>query len=280
MKPMTLALGTARIRVDRTGEPAAPVHLVFLHAGVADRRMWADQQQALASRCHTLAYDRRGFGETEVQAGAEPPPFSHVGDLIALLDALAIDAAVLVGCSQGGRIAIDAALAHPQRVCGLVLIAPALSGEPEPPPEAFPAAIVERFHALGAAFERGDLATANELEMQLWLDGPEQPPGRVGGAARELFLAMNGVALRRGTPPGEVEPPSARDRLAELRLPTLLLCGTLDFATQIELVRRIAQRIPGAGFQAIEGVAHLPSIERPAAVNAALLDFLDTRLAG
>lgn len=270
-------VGTARLRVDHSGDPAAPIHLVFLHAGVADRRMWADQQRALAARCHTLAYDRRGFGATEVvaDAGTEPTGFSHVGDLIGLLDALRIDRAVLVGCSQGGRIAIDAALAHPARVRGLVLIAPALSGEPQPPASAFAPAIAQRFDELQAACDRGDMAAANELETRLWLDGPLQPPGRVGGAARALVLDMNAIALRRGTPAGEAEPPSARERLRELKMPTLLLCGSFDFPTQIALVGRMAQQIPGAHSQTIEGVAHLPSVERPQAVDAALERYLD-----
>ena len=271
-------VGPARLRVDQTGDPAAPLHLVFLHAGIADRRMWADQQRALAARCHTLAYDRRGFGETEVDAASAvpaPAAFSHVGDLIGLLDARRIDRAVLVGCSQGGRIAIDAALAHPARVRGLVLIAPALSGEPEPPASAFPPVIGQRFGELQAAFDRGDLAAANEIETRLWLDGPLQPPGRVGGAARALVLDMNAIALRRGPPAGETEPPSACERLGELRLPTLLLCGSFDFPTQIALVERLAQQIAGARSQAIEGVAHLPSVERPQIVNAALERYLD-----
>src|SRR5687767_10203744 len=84
--------------------------VICLHAGVADRRMWAAQEEALREGYRVIAYDRRGFGETRCDHG----PFSHVGDLLRLLDASGIDDAVLMGCSQGGRIAIDAALAHPR----------------------------------------------------------------------------------------------------------------------------------------------------------------------
>src|SRR3546814_9768219 len=81
----------------------------FLHAGVADRRMWQAQLAAFAPRHRVLAYDRRGFGETR----GDPETFSHIADLLALLDQRDIDAAVLVGCSQGGRIAIDFASPTP-----------------------------------------------------------------------------------------------------------------------------------------------------------------------
>ncbi len=101
--------------------------LVFLHPGVADRRCWYDVMSALVPDFPAVAYDRRGFGETP----AADAPFVDVDDLRAVLDACVVGPAVLVGNSQGGRIAIDFALAQPERVDRLVLIAPAVSGAPE-----------------------------------------------------------------------------------------------------------------------------------------------------
>src|SRR3546814_9234692 len=77
--------------------------VIFLHAGVADGRMWQAQLDEFAPRHRVVAYDRRGFGKTRGQAET----FSHIDDLLAVLDGLDIDQAALVGCSQGGRIAID-----------------------------------------------------------------------------------------------------------------------------------------------------------------------------
>ncbi len=74
-----------------------------------------------------VAYDRRGFGETP---GSESP-FDHVDDLLAVLEAATDAPAWLVGNSQGGLIALDLALHSPERVAGLVLLAPAISGAPE-----------------------------------------------------------------------------------------------------------------------------------------------------
>src|SRR4029453_6485208 len=99
----TSGLAQIAFAVKGTGDP-----VVFLHAGVADRRMWREQRDAVAERRCAIAYDRRGFGET-LHADE---PYSHVADLFAVLDALApSQPAVLVGSSQGGRIAIDATLA-------------------------------------------------------------------------------------------------------------------------------------------------------------------------
>jgi pimeloyl-ACP methyl ester carboxylesterase len=103
--------------------------VVFLHAAVCDSRMWRAQLDAVGTSHKAIAYDRRGFGETR----AEKEDFSAVADLLAVIDAAANGApAILVGCSQGGRVALDTALLHPSYVRALVLIAPGVSGAPEP----------------------------------------------------------------------------------------------------------------------------------------------------
>ncbi|MEO1400659.1 MAG: alpha/beta fold hydrolase [Cyanobacteria bacterium J06635_1] len=115
--------------------------MLLLHAGVADRHMWRHQIADLSDQYHTIAYDRRGFGETI----APDEAFSHVEDLREVLEHLGISAVALIGCSQGERIAIDFALTYPQRVTALGLIAPAVSGAPAP--EDFPTEIQTRMDA-------------------------------------------------------------------------------------------------------------------------------------
>ncbi|MCB0877127.1 MAG: alpha/beta fold hydrolase, partial [Solirubrobacterales bacterium] len=102
--------------------------IVLLHAGVADSRAWTAVAADLAGRGFDVAaYDRRGFGGTP--AAGTP---DHVADLGAVITGLDRGPAWLAGNSQGGRIALDLALAEPDLVAGLVLIAPAVSGSPDP----------------------------------------------------------------------------------------------------------------------------------------------------
>jgi pimeloyl-ACP methyl ester carboxylesterase len=259
--------GRAELCVEDSQTPG-PV-IVCLHAGVCDRRMWAPQIEALQGTHRVIAYDRRGFGETRFEAET----FSHVADLMALLDALQIDAAILMGCSQGGRFAIDAALAFPARVQALVLVACAVTGAPVAE-NGYSPQVQARIDACEAAEQRGELAAVNELEAQLWLDGPEQPAGRVSGALRELFLSMNGLALA-SPPVGEaVASPDAWSRIEQLLLPTLITWGTLDFEHLDTRMRELARRIPGAQTLVMRGVAHLPGLEQPASFNAAIGHFL------
>jgi pimeloyl-ACP methyl ester carboxylesterase len=122
---LEILVAGATLVADRWPGDGSPV--VLLHAGVCDRRCWRDVGERLGG--DVVAYDRRGFGEV-------PPadrPFRHVDDLLAVIDALSPDApAWLVGSSMGGGVALDAALEAPERVAGLVLLAPAVSGDPAP----------------------------------------------------------------------------------------------------------------------------------------------------
>jgi pimeloyl-ACP methyl ester carboxylesterase len=260
--------GKATLAAETAGS-GTPV--VLLHAGVADRRMWRSQLEALAAASppfKAIAYDRRGFGDS-LHADER---WSLVGDLVAVLDATARgEPAILVGCSQGGRIAIDAALAHRSRVRALVLVAPAISGAPEP------TSLSPGIEAWIARMERAeaeaDIDAINALEACAWLDGPLQPEGRVGGAARDLFLAMNDIALRAEARGTEIEPPPAFLRLAELDVPTLVVWGDLDFPHLVERCRSLSARLPRAVGRKIDGTAHLPNLEKPEAFNRLLLEF-------
>ena len=104
---MQVQVSGALLAAEQEAHPcAAGVPVLFLHANVADRRMWRASCSWLASFRPAISYDRRGFGESRTLA---PTPHSHVADLWSVMDALGYEQAVLVGCSMGGRIAIDAA---------------------------------------------------------------------------------------------------------------------------------------------------------------------------
>ncbi len=243
----------------------APV-AVLLHEGVSDRRGWQELAGCLAPQLTVVAYDRRGFGETPPSAG----PFSHAGDLLAVLDQVTGGPAWLVGASAGGGIALDAALLAPDRVAGLVLLGSAVSGSPEPKLDEH----TQRFDGLlDEAIAAGDLAETNRLETWLWLDGPAQPEGRVGGRARELALDMNAVILRNAVPESAgASGVDAWNRLGEVRVPVTVACGEFDVPFVIERGRYLAQRVPRGSYQVLAGMAHQPYLEQPGTVARLVLD--------
>lgn len=265
MTSFSVSKGGATLKGDYSGEGPG---VVLLHAGVADRRMWQGQVAALRRAHRVAAYDRRGFGETSSQDEA----FSNVQDLSAVLDYLELETPTLVGCSQGGRVAIDYALTYPNRVRSLVLVAPAVSGAPAP--SEMPAEIESLLEELDRADEAEDIERVNQIEAHLWLDGPTSQEGRVSGKARDLFLAMNGAALRVPELTQAQEPPSAYEQLKALTLPTLLLWGSLDFPHVQTRCRHLAETLPTVQVEVMAGAAHLPNLEQSERFNKRLLDFL------
>lgn len=243
--------------------------VVFLHSGVTDRRMWADQLRDLAEEgYHVIAYDRRGYGETETQ----DVPFNHLVDLEAVLDSLSLHAVILVGSSMGGGLAIDFAIEHPERTIGLVLIGTAITGAEgaEIPEEA-----ADLEDALEYATERGNLDTVNRIEAHLWLDGPLSESGRVQGEPRERFLKMNAVHLNHPELTGEETPEDAIDNLGAITAPTLLVVGELDMPDIVARHDDLSEELENAFAIVLEDTAHFPSLERPDLFNPILLEFLE-----
>lgn len=266
MREITVPSGAADLAVTIAGD-GAPA-LVFLHAGVCDRRMWEAQLAAFAGRHRVVAYDRRGFGATKYR----PESYRFIDDLDAVLKASVDGAAVLVGCSQGGRIAVDFAFTYPARVAGLVLVAPAISGAPEP--ETYPPVIQALIEAGEAAERDEDTDRLNAIEAHAWLDGPAEREGRVRGGLRELFLDMNGRALRAPSPGEETGAVAAFERFGALKMPVAFVLGGLDFP-YINARSRLLRDMVAAELIEIADAAHVPSFERPDAFN----DFVRAWLA-
>jgi pimeloyl-ACP methyl ester carboxylesterase len=255
----TVQQGSASLAAERWAGDGQPV--VLLHSGVTDRRSWYAVAEALQPATGVVAYDMRGYGET---SGATYG-FSHVDDLNAVIDHVATGPVWLVGSSMGGEIAIDAALASPERVAGLVLLAPAVSGAPEP--STFDADTDRLVRLWEDAQTSGELDEINRVEMWLWLDGPRGPEGRVSGPARELALAMNAIALKNDMPEESGKSGlSAWSRLEEISVPVTVACGDLDLPFVIARGRELANWLPKSRFHIFEGMAHLPYLEQPAVV--------------
>jgi pimeloyl-ACP methyl ester carboxylesterase len=181
-------------------------------------------------------------------------------DALAVLDAEGVDRAVVIGASNGGQRAIDLTLAHPERVRALVLIGAGVSGAPDEDPAAFAAPVQRLYEAYEAAEEGDDLDELNRVEAHAWLDGWAADEGRVTGAVRELFLDMNGIALRSPDPGPEAKPPPAWDEVHRIAVPTLVLCGDLDLLS-LPLSEHLREQIPGATHEVLQGTAHLPHLE-------------------
>lgn len=256
----------AVLAYDEAGE-GSPV--VLLHAGIADRRMWRGQLPALAARHRVIAVDLRGYGDSELP----PAPFAHHDDVVGLLDALGIDRAALVGCSFGGRVAVDTALAYPDRISALALFGAPVSGNE------WTEETEQLWDDLVGEVDPEDFDAAAAAEVRFWVVGPGRRPEDVDPEFVRFAEEMDRRALAAeqalsAVEVGELDPP-AIGRLGELRMPVLVGAGAADLPDILRLADRIAAEAPnGVRLPDVPDAAHLLPLERPEPVNAALLDFL------
>lgn len=275
----TIEVAGTRLGYDEAGSGPA---VLLCHAGIADRRMWAGPFEALAGRCRVVRFDWRGYGDSD------PARTEHTldGDVLALLDALDIDRAVLAGCSVGGAAALDAALAAPDRVTGLVLVASGLSGHtwPEgmvaPLEERVAAAIpAERRQAYrdGTAAEvrEEDLAAIADAYGHFMIAGPGREPADVDPAVWEAAMSMLRDVFRRDWVEHPEQPtPAPAPRLGDVTVPTVVVNGLADVPGLQEVADLLTDGIPGARRVDLPETGHLPPLERPAEVTAAITQLL------
>jgi 3-oxoadipate enol-lactonase len=246
--------------------------VALIHEGIGDRAMWDTQWERWRDRFTLIRYDRRGFGDSVDPAGE----YSAHGDALAVLDAVGVERAAVIGASMGGAAALDLALAAPERVRALVAVVATPSGWEHT------AEHMAQFEAVEAAYERGGLAAANEVELRMWVDGIGRAPGDVEPGVRDAVACLNLGALereaareRRGAEiePADLEPPAV-GRLADVRAPTLVVTGELDQPSVTAGAEAIAAGVPGAERIEIAATAHVPFMERPDEFDAAVLPFL------
>lgn len=261
---MTAATRARRyFEVAGAGEP-----VVLLHAGICDSGMWDPQWERLASGHRSVRCDFRGYGRSSLAPGT----YSHPGDVIELLDELALGPATLVGASLGGGVALQVALARPDLVSALVLVGSGVRGHD------WSADVTRAWGEEEAAFERGDLDAAVEVALRMWVDGPRRSPEDVDPKVRAKVAQM----VRRSYELALAEPAAVEEalvddvgaRLGEIRVPVLVTAGDLDVADVHALADRFERELPNVRRTTIAGAAHLPSMERPEEFERLVLDFL------
>jgi pimeloyl-ACP methyl ester carboxylesterase len=243
--------------------------IVLLHEGICDSRMWDAQWEKFTRSHRVLRFDFRGYGRSPLQPG----PYAGGRDVIDLLDRYGFERTALVGVSLGGRVALEIALAAPERIAALVLVGSGLPGHDWSP----------RMHAIWeeeeAAVRAGDLDRAVEISLRTWVDGPRRQPDDVDSGVRAHVAEMQRRAFELQQVAGEDEEEllveDVAQRLGEIEVPTLVLIGEEDQPDLHAIADRLAREIPGARLETIANTAHVPSMERPEEFDRLVLGFLE-----
>ncbi|MBW3562074.1 MAG: alpha/beta hydrolase [Actinobacteria bacterium] len=254
-----------------TGSPAFLLLHPFFGSTFTFRRLVAP----LAERGRVVAYDRPGFGLTERPAVSARNPYTRGANAelaVGLLDELGIDRAVLVGCSAGGTVAFEIALRAPDRVAGLVLLAPAVNGDVGPPGYLRPLLRSPQARRLGPLFLRR-LARGGIDSLRASYHDPQlvheddlagyRLPLRARRWDRGLYETMVAEA-----------PPRLGPQLRRITAPALVLVGSSDRTILPEHGRRTAEALGDATFHEIPQAGHLAVEERPDAIVSHIDRFL------
>ena len=264
VKSGVVDIGTAKLAYDEAGEGNA---IVMIHGGLLTKEMWDGPFQELAKSYRVVRYDARNHGRSRGEKG----DFFHFKDLDALMDGLHIEKAVIMGLSMGGYVATDFVLRHPDKVRGLILVAPGLSGYDFHGPEI--EAFGKKYNAAAASGDKDKIA---EAFMEAWVYGPKRKAEDLPQALRDKVRGMIRQSMdARDDEAIEYRPiPLAAGRLNEIKAPTLAIVGDLDMPGILEIVDLLGKNVPNFEKVAIPGVAHMVSLEKPAEFNAAVRAFL------
>ncbi|MGH3009775.1 MAG: alpha/beta fold hydrolase [Gaiellaceae bacterium] len=232
--------------------------LLLLHGGLGDSELWEPVVPFLSERFRTIRTDLRFFGRSTGPAA----PWSWQDDVIGVLDELGIDRVALVGLSLGGRVAIDVALAHPERLSALALVAPGLAGHQASP------YTEEQAARYDSAESAGDVELMMAVDFEVWapLDADER--------IRRLWLGTpDANPLPDGVEPRSTPGPPAKERLGELAVPTLVVTVSHDPPGFQEIGPLIAREAPNARHVELDS-DHYVTLREPERVARTLLDFL------
>jgi flavin reductase (DIM6/NTAB) family NADH-FMN oxidoreductase RutF/pimeloyl-ACP methyl ester carboxylesterase len=254
----------ARIRYRRDGI-AGGVPVVFLHGVGMALEAWEPQIEALASRYDVIALDLLGHGGSSL-----PPADARLADysdhVVALLDALSIPAAVIVGHSMGALIALDVALSNPARVLGVAALNAVFCRTPEQR-----AAVLARAASLA---EEGS-AASHEAAVSRWFGEPVPPELEPTAATVVgLLAACDPIGYARTYALFAASDEAHRDRLSGLAAPALFMTADGDLNSTPAMSAAMAGIAPRGRCEVLAGERHMMNLTAPVAVNQRLLAFL------
>jgi 3-oxoadipate enol-lactonase len=239
---MHVDVNNARLWVEEAGHGPA---VLFLHFGLGDHRVFDPEVRALADEFRCVAYDRRFVGRTEAPA----EPYSDVEDVIGLLAALGVERAALVGLSGGGKLALDVAFAHPERVSALAHIAAPVTG----------IRWADELEELYAGADTPELEA--EVDLQVWA------PLGADDFFRELLRTVH------DSPEAAVAATNPPVALEEVRVPTLVVTAKHDPESLQNAGREAARRLPHARLIEVDS-DHYLTLREPELVTKLLRDHL------
>lgn len=261
-----VSINNVVIRYDVTGAGDGKPVIVFINSLGTDARIWDLVLPKLSEDFALVTYDKRGHGLSDL--GAPPNRIEdHAADLAGLIDHLGYANVIICGLSVGGLIAQSLYATRPDLVRALILSNTA--------------------HKIGTAEMWAERIAQVEAEglgpmvngiMVRWFTAPYRVPENVAYRGYCNMLLRQPVAGYAGTC-AAIRDADFTEVAKNIAVPTLCIVGAEDGSTPPDLVRSLADLVPGSRYHVIDDAAHIPCAEAPAAYAAIIREFL-TQLPG
>ncbi|HZN09692.1 MAG TPA: alpha/beta hydrolase [Pyrinomonadaceae bacterium] len=245
-----------------TGPP-----IVLIHGYPFNRSLWTEQTEALNSKYRVVAPDLRGFGESDSSEGTATMA-RMAEDVAALMDALAIERAVIGGLSMGGYVALAFARMFPARVKALVLADTRAQADSEEGKQT-------RHQQAEKALSEGMAGIADAMLPKLLTPDTVSKRPELVKRVRDMMLKTkpDGAAAALL---GMAERDDQTEFISSIRVPALILVGREDAITPVADSEKMQSRIEGSRLVVIENAGHVSNLEQTEQFNDALLGFLST----
>lgn len=237
--------------------------IVFSHGLFMDSYMFKDQVAEFSKSYRCIAWDERAHGKTADPEKCDPfTYYDSAADLMAILDHLGIDKAILVGMSQGGYLSLRAAITYPDRVRALVLIdTQALKEEAK--------AVESHSSHVKGCIEAGKMTddivdyAARLIMDPNWEGTPEWKERWKRLSLPNVLQAMTTLGSRD----------DISDKISQIKCPALVIHGSEDIAITPDRARKMHDSLVDSRMVLIEGETHAPNMTKPKEVNAEISKF-------
>lgn len=255
---MFITIGNAKIYATSFGSTSLPV-IVGIGGWIGSWELWTEPFAILSQNWHTIAYDHRGAGST--LAPVESITFDRlVDDVFAVLDSYGIEHCVLAAESAGALTAFGAALKHPHRITGLVIVDGMYFRETPPEKDTFLVGLRKAYPATLDHFVQACLPEPDSDHIKHW--GRQIIDRASQDAAIALHLVASGVDLRTDLP--------------GISQPTLILHGEADVLVPVEEAHWLAKTLPNAKLRILKGAGHVPTMTYPVEIAQEIMNFFRT----
>lgn len=240
-------------------------NLLFIHAGIADRRMWNKEFITISKCFRTIRIDLPGYGLSNFTGGE----YSYNDILNGILEYLKAEKTYIIAASFGGKIALDFVLSNKDKCQGLILMAPAVSGWED---SQYLLDYYEEEDKLSQAEEFDKIAVLN---YNTWILRNRHEDD-IKQDIRDLVIDMQMKSLMKGKPDNEsieIEEEDIILKLGNIKIPVLVVIGDNDVEDFQNIAKLIHKEIDSSKKIVIKNASHLANLEYPEVFESILLDF-------